>query len=625
MNRHRTALRVLLVAALACLLTGSLLAPARAADDDDGTVKPGQRKAATIGIRTASAKAGDDRGVFSYEVLPRGVVRDWVAVANFRQQPVTVQLYARDAGTAPGTPFAVQSAATKPNDLGAWIALEKNRVTIPARREVIVPFQLGVPHNAVPGDHSAAIVVSLTTKEAAPKGGTVSVENRVGMRVHLRVPGDLKPALKVEELNVDWDGESDLMGRGDATITYLVRNTGNLRLNVSGSVELTRILGLPALAASAPAVEDLLPGGTTAVTQVVENVFGTGPMKASVSLRGVPQDPALKSKVVTVTELKGFPAWSLLLIAVVAGLLLLIAGGGWFERRRRKARDERTAELAVQEEEVRANAKHRLLVRGALAVLTPVLALGAVLAPVLVAPAQAAETDQWQASISKKQGIGTEPFDINTSGACPLPATNIVGFGYGAGFPKTGAVVVSNTGPVSNESGFRAALVDSMKNIMALQPDPRGLSGTYKFVIRCIVPEFPDKSYGEYIASIRFDKPDHWVALGPLTTKKGPLADASTRNGEPKTSLGATPNTTPGTAPGATPGPGTNASPGGPQAGDAAGDEASQRAEELLGADTSDSDASGSNTLLLGAGVAVLIGSLLLAFGRRIPGSWRRS
>jgi len=608
MNRHRTALRVLLAAVLACVLAGTLFAPARAADGDK--VKPGDQKAVTIGIRTATAKAGDDRGVFTYEVLPRGVVQDWVAVSNFRFKPVTVQLYARDAGTAPGTPFAVQAGADKPTDLGAWIALKNNRITIPARREVIVPFQVGVPHNATPGDHSAAIVVSLTTENAAPSGGTVSVENRVGMRVHLRVPGDLKTGLKVENLKVAWNGAGDLFGRGDATVTYLVRNTGNVRTNVTGEVELQRIFGLPSVTGTTPAIEDLLPGGTTAVTRVFKNVFGTGPMKAEVSLQGVPEDPALKSKVVSVTEVKGFPAWPLLLIAIVVGLLLLLVTGGWFERRRRKQRVERAAALAAEEEQAKANAKHRLLVRAALAVVTPVLALGATVLPGLASPALASEGDEWKATISRKEGIALQPFEIETSGGCPLPATSMIGYGYGTGFPKEGAVIVSNS-PIDPARPFSAALVDSMKNLMAMQPDPRGLTGTYRFVIRCIEAEFPDKSYGEYVAAIKFDSADHWVALPPLSTKKGPVAT------NPSTG----PDGEPPAADGSTPTPGQTAAPG--QGGGSAADQA-QRAEDLL-TNAADDDSSGPSLVLLSVGIAIAIGSLLLAFGRRIPGPWRRS
>ena len=612
MTRHPAA-RWLTVAlaALAGCLTAALLVIPSAADAADRGPKPssGAKQSATVGIRTANAHGGDDRGVFDYEILPGGVVQDWVAISNFRAKPITVRLFAKDATSTMDAGFQIQASADAPTDLGSWISLKENKLTLPARTEVVVPFQLGVPRNPTPGDHAGAIVVSLLAKEPNPRGGSIVIDHRIGMRIHLRVPGDLKPALRIENLKVDWDGGSSWTGRGAATVSYDVRNTGNVRMNATGAVALDRALGLPGVRAGVPEVDDLLPGGTAHYRTVVKNVFGTGPMKAVLTLHGVPEDPALRAKAADVIKTQGFPAWPWLFIVTVVLLLGLLGAAGWYDRRRRRQRDLRRAELEAAEAEDRASAKHRMLVRSALAA----LALGALIAPGLAAPASAAGGDQWQATISKKQGIALEPFDLQTSGGCPHPATGMVGFGYGRGFPKQGAVVVSNTeGGVTNERGFTAALVDSMKNLMALQPDPRGLAGEYRFVIRCIKPEFPDKSYGEYVAAIRFDRPDHWVALAPLTTKKGPVSQIPTTgpNGEPKVVPGA----------GGTAG---SAKPGSRQA--AAGNDPTGRAGDLLAAGSAeDGHGSGPSWPLLGGGIVVLIASLALAFGRRLPGPWRR-
>lgn len=613
--RHLRVALGALVAGLVALALFALPTSAVADDSGSGSGSKDPKSAATVGIRTATAQGGDDRGVFDYEVLPRGVVRDWVAVSNFRYQPITVRLFAKDATTSPDSAFDVQASADAPKDIGGWISLKKNKLTIPPRTEIVVPFQLGVPYNAEPGDHAGAIVVSLLAKEPKPSGGTIVVDHRVGMRVHLRVPGDLKPALEVEKLKVSWNGAGSALGRGDATVTYQVRNTGNLRLDVSGNLALTRVLGLPSTTASVPLVKDLLPGGTTRITQVVRDVLGTGPMKAKVTLHGVPVDPALKAKAVDVTEIKAFPALPWLLIAIAIGLLLLLGTGGWFDRRRRKQRKARLEAQRAEELEAQELAKHRLTVRAALAS----VAAGIVAALVLAhaGPAGAADGDQWKATISKKSGAAIEAFDINTSGGCPKPATNMVGFAYGAGFPEEGAVVVSNTGPVDNEQGFTAAILDNMIGLMATQPHPQQLHGTYKFVIRCIKAEWPDRSYGEYVAAIKFDDPGHWRALPPLTQKKGPVVQIPTTgpNGEPKTSdhdAQGGPQAAPGS---------DGASPGATGEDDST---AAGRAGALID-DSAQDSGSGPSWVLLGGGIAIAVLSLLLAFGKQIPGPWRRA
>jgi hypothetical protein len=592
--------RATAVVALALVATGLHFGTAQADEKD-----PGQSSAATVGVRTGNASGGDDRGAFDYEVLPKGVVQDWIAVSNYRYQPITVRLFAKDATTTAGSPFAVQQSSETPHDVGAWVVLKKQRLTLPPRSEISVPFQLGVPYNATPGDHAGAIVVSLLAREPKPDGGSIIVDHRVGMRIHLRVPGALQPRLQIEGLKVDWNGEGDVLGRGDAVVSYTVRNTGNVRMNATSDLELGRVLGLPAVSSKLPAVDDVLPGGSVFVTRTVKNVFGTGPMKPTVTLHATPVDEALSDKVQDVHESTTLQAWPWLLAAIVVGLILLLLLGGWNQRRRtRSSRKEPVMDdsaLAAEDE------PGSVLVRLAL--------VGAVLALVGVAqPAQAADGDRWQAALSKKDGVSGEPFDLLTSGGCPAPATNVVGFGYGIGFPKQGAVVVSNTDVgVSPEGPFRAPLVDSMTNLMTLQPNPKPLAGEYKFVLRCIEAEWPDRSYGEYVVAIKFDRPGPWKVLAPLTRTHGPSTGLVTHgeNGEPPSEPPATTDEA-GKADGDGTSGETAESP--QQHSDQASKEAQSRAAELT--DGADAAASGSGIswplMVAGIGVLVAVGLLLL-------------
>lgn len=618
--------RIMLLLATLGVLVAGLAGPASAADDAPGSSRAsaGNSGGITVGIRTGNAEGGDRRGVYKYEILPRGVVQDWVAVSNYRDKPVTVRLFAKDATSDADTAFRIQPSEERPTDVGSWIALKQNRVTIPAKTELSIPFQLGVPFNATPGDHAGAIVVSLLSREPKPDGRTVIVDNRVAMRVYLRVPGDLKPAVAIDDPKVSWDGERSPSGRGTAVVSYTVRNTGNVRLDVDGAVELSRAMGLPNVKGRAAALTDLLPGGSAPVRVRIPAVLGTGPMTASIELTGTPTDPKL-SGTASAEESVSFGAWPWLLLMLVALGLVLLGTGGWFWRRRWSARQAAEAADAAAEESARAAAKHRLpvarLAVRAAGITAAALVAGGVSVAGLAPAAQAAPGDRWQATITDeagkpiKQANAAVPFYLTTSGGCPKPATNVVGFGYGVGFPKEGAVVVSNIdGPVSNERGFAVALVDNMINLMAAQPAPQQLTGTYTFVLRCIEPEFVDKSYGEYVTSIRFDSPAKYVAPPPLTTKKGPTVQIPTtgKNGEPRipdrVGKGAT----------------ADPSAGGTAAGELSQAEAAERAQQLLDAPEQESG-SGTNWPLIGGGVVVAALSLLVAFGRRLPWSRRKS
>ena len=69
---------------------------------------------------------------------------------------------------------------------------------------------------------------------------------------------------------------------------------------------------------------------------------------------------------------------------------------------------------------------------------------------------------------------------------------------------------------------FPAPLVYSIKEFMSNQPNPVALQGTYRIVVNCRTAKYP-KSYGDYVAEIKFTSPTTWVASKPVTDKTGPV------------------------------------------------------------------------------------------------------
>lgn len=594
MRRLTTAL----AAIVACLLLGGMLLATPAHADEEKTP---QDKGVTVGLRTATAKGGDTRGRFEYEILPKGRIIDYVAVSNLRYTPVTVRLFAKDATTTTDSPYAVQKSSEQPTGIGSWMSIKKTKLTLPPRSETIVPFQLGVPYNASPGDHSGAIVVSLLAKEPKPDGGTIVVDHRVGLRVLLRVPGDYQPALTITDLKTDWGGPGTVLGRGDALVTYTVRNTGNLRVSATGDLKLSRVLGMPSVDARTESITEIQPGGEIQVRRVIRNVFGSGPMKAHLTLHPKTVDPKLEDITVkTVSETTAFSAWPWLLIALVVGLLALLGFGGWFERRRRRARKAAMAPTGGSHRspiapDSRTDDKS-VLVRAAGAGFLAVLGLG------LATPAaHADDADVWQGKASIQQGTDNTPFDMITTGGCPLPGTNVVGFAYGKGFPKEGGAVIGNgDAGVESRGPFRMPLSSSMQQLVAAQPDPAPLSGVYKIEMRCVTPGL-EQTTGTYVFAIRFTDAHHWKAMPPLTTNKGPN---TTSNDRPGAAGDPEDNAKGGT--GTTGGSGSTGASGGLSAEEL--DAATKRAQELAGVEDAAQAAEegGISWPLVGGGLAIL-------------------
>ncbi|MEV8512361.1 DUF916 domain-containing protein [Dactylosporangium sp. NPDC051484] len=294
----------------------------------------------TWSVAPAAAQGPDGRPAFELETDPGQTLRDVVAVTNFSAAPVTFRLYASDAVNTASGGFDLLAGDTKPTDVGAWVVLARQQVTVPAHATVNVPFTLAVPANGTPGDHVGGIVASLQQ----PGSGPVVIENRIGSRIYLRVHGKLVPSLAVTRLDADYHDSINPFSGGDVTVDYTVRNTGNVRLAAGQLVDVTAATGSRLSTAAGPAVAELLPGQSLRYRLTVHGVGPLGPLGANVvvtpaAVKGDKYTESLSAAALGTgqrsADLFAMP-WSQLAV------LLLLAGAVWLSvielrRRRRNA------------------------------------------------------------------------------------------------------------------------------------------------------------------------------------------------------------------------------------------------------------------------------------------------
>ncbi|WMX47157.1 DUF916 domain-containing protein [Streptomyces roseicoloratus] len=218
----RTLYVLLLCTALALLGQLPAAAPATAAENGEWAVYP------------AASRLGS-RPYFYLSADPGTTLTDRVTVTNKTAAPLTFLLYGADAyNTERDGGFAVRTRQEKQTGAGAWIRPARDRVTVPARSAVTVPYTLTVPADAEPGDHPGA-VVALDERIARGGGGgsvALGVQRAVGARVYLRVGGPTVPALSVEDLTLSQDRPLVPGTRTSvATVTYTLHNRGNVTLN----------------------------------------------------------------------------------------------------------------------------------------------------------------------------------------------------------------------------------------------------------------------------------------------------------------------------------------------------------------------------------------------------------
>jgi len=345
MNRIRGRLRavVLCGASLAgLLLVAPFSQPVGAAEDER----------ITWGIAPSGVNGPDGRVAFEYKLDPGAELTDYAGVFNFSDSPVTVAVYASDAFTTDQGGFDLLPAGQAPRDVGSWVAIDAATVVIPPRSRVDVPFRLSVPANATPGDHAGGIVVSVSVSDPGA-GQRVTVDRRVGARLHLRVSGELAPAWRVQEMAATYQGTINPVRSGAVTTTFVVHNTGNVRLLSNPAVEVSGPFGLGRRTAGGGPPQEILPGEQVRTTVTVDGVAAW--LRLSVVARitqtaGQPrQQPPPAESVVTLWVMPWPAVWLLVLAAAVVVALRLAARSRARAAARRQDELDRARELGRAE------------------------------------------------------------------------------------------------------------------------------------------------------------------------------------------------------------------------------------------------------------------------------------
>ncbi|MFF2370430.1 DUF916 domain-containing protein [Agromyces sp. NPDC058110] len=339
--RPRGAARAAVLAAgVAAALAAALAAPTApaSAEEADGPE-------VTWGVRTADTSWGDGRENYAYAVDAGETVEDALIIANHDVVPIELDVYAADAFTTADGLLDVATRDVRPRELGAWAVPAVDRVTVQPGEAVEVPFTITVPPNATPGDHAGGILTALADPEV---DSGLTVDRRLGIRIHLRVGGELAPALAIDDLHVDYAGTPNPFGTGAATVTYTVRNSGNTRLAATQDVALTGPFGmLPVAAAGVAEVPELLPGETWPVEVQVEGVVPAFVLTAAVTLDPVsPTDTSPAPTTVVESSSTAAVPWTLLLLVLLVAAAIVV----WVRlARRRRAQRKVREDARVQE------------------------------------------------------------------------------------------------------------------------------------------------------------------------------------------------------------------------------------------------------------------------------------
>jgi hypothetical protein len=291
-----------------------------------------------FGAGPANAKGVDGRSYFLVLTAPKQGLNDHMAVVNLSLKPLTLNVYPVDALSNADGSVGFQPRTERPSDAGSWITIHtpNNRpaIVVKPRSTTILPFHIQIPAQATPGDHVAGLITSLTSKVKGPSSNT-AFEQRVALRVFIRISGPLQPKLVIEQLRTTYHPTLNPFGHGSVTVSYTVRNAGNVILGGHQNVKISGLLNSrqPKALADVPL---LLPGATYSTSMRIGRLWPTFSLTGSVRITPVAQpgmvDPGLRD----FTAKKDFWAIPWMLILLIVVLVLAVTGTWWWRRHRRR-------------------------------------------------------------------------------------------------------------------------------------------------------------------------------------------------------------------------------------------------------------------------------------------------
>jgi hypothetical protein len=260
-----------------------------------------------------------NRPNLSYFAAPGAVIKDSVTVVNFGNVTETFRVYATDAFNDAGGNFALLAGDKKPADVGTWVSIEQENITLLPGKQASFPITIKIPRDAVPGDHVGAILASSPTIGTGTEGQILTLDRRTGTRLYVRVNGDLHPDLEVADVKTEYRHAKSPFG-GKAKVTFRIENRGNIRLSATPTVSVSGLFGLDPTKVKLADIPELLPGETVTLTKELTGVpaFMVDFTKVRLAVHGATDARAAEGTATTFA-----PPITLLILALPLVLIVL--------------------------------------------------------------------------------------------------------------------------------------------------------------------------------------------------------------------------------------------------------------------------------------------------------------
>lgn len=182
------------------------------------------------------------KSIFVYEIEPGNTQTDAVRVINNTDQTRTIKVYAVDSEHSSDGAFACAQAVEQKKDVGAWLNLGTDQVTLAPGSNQDIAFEVRVPTTAETGEHNGCIAIEDIAAPTQNTGNGIVIHFRSALRVAVTIPGDTHASLTFTRFTTEERQQA-------LNVSPVLQNTGNVSVDASVKVKLLTAFGTSLAAA----------------------------------------------------------------------------------------------------------------------------------------------------------------------------------------------------------------------------------------------------------------------------------------------------------------------------------------------------------------------------------------
>lgn len=191
-----------------------------------------------IGLRSADLETQTVKQNvgFYYDIDNDGEVTDGIMVVNSTNETKTLLVYVTDSTKSSDGGFACKQYSDQKKEVGSWIELEKNEVILEPNSNIILSFNIKVPHNADAGEHNGCFFVQEKKEENKEEISGIKLSVRTGVKVSVLIPGDVSKKLSIDNFKVVKKNKDIFI------LNTKIKNSGNVSSEADIDIKIKNIL-----------------------------------------------------------------------------------------------------------------------------------------------------------------------------------------------------------------------------------------------------------------------------------------------------------------------------------------------------------------------------------------------